>query len=95
LCEFRSRQLVGLAAMDLNQRDLILCQHGDNQTYATTAMWLHHFLPREATIQMSGTGLARAAEASDRHSAASWWFRAERDLFRFCCFCRPSARQDD
>ena len=47
MCEFRSRQLVGLAAMDMNQRDLILCQYGDNQTYSTTAMWVHHFLPRE------------------------------------------------
>ena len=50
--EFRSRQLVGLAAMDLNQRDLILCQHGDNQTYAATAMWVHHFLPREVTFMI-------------------------------------------
>ena len=60
MCEFRSRQLVGLAAMDLNQLDLILCQHGDNQTYGTTAMWVHHFLPREVTIQMSSTRLGLA-----------------------------------
>jgi hypothetical protein len=38
--------------MDLNQRDLILCQYGDNQTYATTAMWVHHFLPREVTFMI-------------------------------------------
>lgn len=31
--------------MDVNQRDLILYQYGDNQTNATTAMWVHHFLP--------------------------------------------------
>ena len=62
VCEFRSRQLVGLAAMDLNQRDLILCQYGDNQTYGTTAMWVHHFLPREVTThhQMNSTGLGWA-----------------------------------
>jgi hypothetical protein len=62
VCEFRSRQLVGLAAMDLNQRDLILCQYGDNQTYATTAMWVHHFLPREVTNQMRGAGLSWAGQ---------------------------------
>ena len=61
MCEFRSRQLVGLAAMDLNQRDLILCQYGDNQTYGTTAMWVHHFLPREVTTHMSGVRLFRTA----------------------------------
>jgi hypothetical protein len=71
VCEFRSRQLVGLAAMDLNQRDLILCQHGDNQTYATTAMWLHHFLPREVTThdQMNSTGLGWAGQL--KHAAQS------------------------
>lgn len=47
MCEFRNRQLVGLAAMDLNQRELILCQYGDNHTYSTTAMWVHHYMPRE------------------------------------------------
>jgi hypothetical protein len=47
LCEFRSRQLVGLAAIDTTQRALVLCQYGDNQTYSNTIMWLHQFMPRE------------------------------------------------
>ena len=47
MCEFRSRQLVGLAVMDLNQRELILCQYGDNNTYGVTAMWAKQFEPFE------------------------------------------------
>lgn len=53
ICEFRSRQQVGLAAMDLNERELILCQYGDNQTYCSTAMWVAQFMPREVSRHSS------------------------------------------
>ena len=50
MCEFRSRQLVGLAAMDLNQRNLYLSQYGDNHTYSTTAMWIQEYIPHEVLV---------------------------------------------
>jgi len=50
LCEFRNRHQVGFAAMDLHQRTIELCQYGENQTYAHTAMWVQHFMPKEILV---------------------------------------------